>query len=243
MAVLNVNIDHVATVRQARLTDEPDPVWAAVQCELAGANGITVHLRQDRRHINDRDVRLLKETVACKLNLEMCMAEPIVKIAEQIKPDQITLVPENRAELTTEGGLDCAKHKTRLAQVVRRMHRRGILVSTFIAPENDQIAASAETGCDAIELHTGMYGNAKSQRAVHKRLRELSDAKDFAMDKKLVVHAGHGLTYRNIGPVAGIEGLCEFNIGHSIVARAVFVGIRQATAQMIALIDKHSPQS
>jgi len=243
MAVLNVNIDHVATVRQARLTDEPDPVWAAVQCELAGANGITVHLRQDRRHINDRDVRLLKETVACKLNLEMCMAEPIVKIAEQIKPDQITLVPENRAELTTEGGLDCAKHKTRLAQVVRRMHRRGILVSTFIAPENDQIAASAETGCDAIELHTGMYANAKSQRAIEKRLRELSDAKDLATDKKLVVHAGHGLTYRNIGPVAGIEGLCEFNIGHSIVARAVFVGIREAAAQMIALIDKHSPQS
>jgi len=243
MAVLNVNIDHVATVRQARLTDEPDPVWAAVQCELAGANGITVHLRQDRRHINDRDVRLLKETVACKLNLEMCMAEPIVKIAEQIKPDQITLVPENRAELTTEGGLDCAKHKTRLAQVLRRMHRRGILVSTFIAPENDQIAASAETGCDAIELHTGMYANAKSQRAIEKRLRELSDAKDLATDKKLVVHAGHGLTYRNIGPVAGIEGLCEFNIGHSIVARAVFVGIRQATAQMLALIDKHSPQS
>ena len=243
MAVLNVNIDHVATVRQARLTDEPDPVWAAVQCELAGANGITVHLRQDRRHINDRDVRLLKETVACKLNLEMCMAEPIVRIAEQIKPDQITLVPENRAELTTEGGLDCAKHKTRLAQVVRRMHRRGILVSTFIAPENDQIAASAETGCDAIELHTGMYANAKSQRAIEKRLRELSDAKDLATDKKLVVHAGHGLTYRNIGPVAGIEGLCEFNIGHSIVARAVFVGIRQATAQMLALIDKHSPQS
>jgi pyridoxine 5-phosphate synthase len=243
MAVLNVNIDHVATVRQARLTDEPDPVWAAVQCELAGANGITVHLRQDRRHINDRDVRLLKETVACKLNLEMCMAEPIVRIAEQIKPDQITLVPENRAELTTEGGLDCAKHKTRLAQVVRRMHRRGILVSTFIAPENDQIAASAETGCDAIELHTGMYANAKSQRAIEKRLRELSDAKDLATDKKLVVHAGHGLTYRNIGPVAGIEGLCEFNIGHSIVARAVFVGIREAAAQMIALIDKHSPQS
>jgi len=243
MAVLNVNIDHVATVRQARLTDEPDPVWAAVQCELAGANGITVHLRQDRRHINDRDVRLLKETVACKLNLEMCMAEPIVRIAEQIKPDQITLVPENRAELTTEGGLDCAKHKTRLAQVLRRMHRRGILVSTFIAPENDQIAASAETGCDAIELHTGMYANAKSQRAIEKRLRELSDAKDLATDEKLVVHAGHGLTYRNIGPVAGIEGLCEFNIGHSIVARAVFVGIRQATAQMLALIDKHSPQS
>ncbi len=243
MAVLNVNIDHIATVRQARLTDEPDPVWAAVQCELAGANGITIHLRQDRRHINDRDVRLLKQTVACKLNLEMCMAEPIVKIAEELKPDQITLVPEKRAELTTEGGLDCAKHKKRLAEVVKRMHKKGILVSTFIAPEKTQIAASARTGCDTVELHTGMYANAKTQRAVNKRLAELSRARDFAMENNLIVHAGHGLTYRNIGPVARIKGLCEFNIGHSIVARAVFVGIRQATAQMIELINKFSIQN
>ncbi len=238
MAVLNVNIDHVATVRQARLADEPDPVWAAVQCELAGANGITVHLRQDRRHINDRDVRLLKETVACKLNLEMSMAEPIVKIAQEIRPDQVTLVPENRAELTTEGGLDCVKYKKRLAQVVRQMHKKGVLVSTFIAPDKDQITASAQTGCDAVELHTGMYANAKGHRAIDKRLKELAAAKDFAIENNLIVHAGHGLTYRNIGPVAQIKGLCEFNIGHSIVARAVFVGIRQATAQMIELINK-----
>ncbi|MHC4519389.1 MAG: pyridoxine 5'-phosphate synthase [Planctomycetota bacterium] len=243
MAVLNVNIDHVATVRQARLADEPDPVWAATQCELAGANGITVHLRQDRRHINDRDVRLLKETVACKLNLEMCMAEPIAKIAEQIKPDQVTLVPENRAELTTEGGLDCAKHKRRLAHVVKRMHKKGILVSTFIAPEPEQIIASAETGCDAIELHTGMYANAKTQKAARRRLTELEAGKDLAVEHKLIVHAGHGLTYRNIGPVAGIPNLCEFNIGHSIVARAVLVGIRQATQQMIELIDKFKPNA
>jgi pyridoxine 5-phosphate synthase len=238
MAVLNVNIDHVATVRQARLTDEPDPVWAAAECELAGANGITVHLRQDRRHICDRDVRLLKETVACKLNLEMCMAEPIVKIAEQIKPDQVTLVPEKRAELTTEGGLDCAQHKKRLAEVVKRMHKKGILVSTFIAPQSEQITASAQTGCDAVELHTGMYANAKKDKEIEKRLVELENAKNFAMRKNLIVHAGHGLTYRNIGPVARIKGLCEFNIGHSIIARAVFVGIRQATAQMIELINK-----
>ena len=238
MAVLNVNIDHVATVRQARLTDEPDPVWAAAQCELAGANGITVHLRQDRRHICDRDVRLLKETVACKLNLEMCMAEPIVKIAEQIRPDQVTLVPEKREELTTEGGLDCARHKKRLAEVVKRMHKKRILVSTFIAPESEQILASAQTGCDAVELHTGMYANAKGKRACARRLAELVAGKDLAMENKLVVHAGHGLTYRNIDQVAGIEGLCEFNIGHSIVARAVFVGIGQATAEMIKLIDK-----
>jgi len=239
MAVLNVNIDHVATIRQARRADEPDPVWAAVQCELAGANGITVHLRQDRRHINDRDVRVLKETVASKLNLEMSMAEPIVKIAEQIVPDQVTLVPENRAELTTEGGLDCVKYRQRLAEVVKRMHRKGILVSAFITPEQEQIAASAETGCDAVELHTGGYANAKTERAVKRRLAELQAGRDFAMEQKLIVHAGHGLTYRNIAGVARITGLCEFNIGHSIISRAVLVGIYEATLEMIELIDKY----
>ena len=242
MAVLNVNIDHVATVRQARLADEPDPVWAAAQCELAGANGITVHLRQDRRHINDRDARVLKETVACKFNLEMSMADPIVKIAEAIRPDQVTLVPENRAELTTEGGLDCARHKRRLAQVVKRMHKKGILVSTFIVPEAEQIIASADTGCDAVELHTGMYANARTAAATRRRLAELTAGKDLAMEHKLIVHAGHGLTYRNIGPVAAIADLCEFNIGHSIIARAVLVGIRAATQQMIELIEKSSPK-
>ncbi len=240
MAVLNVNIDHVATIRQARLTDEPDPVWAAAQCELAGANGITVHLRQDRRHICDRDVRLLKETVACKLNLEMCMAEPIVKIAEEIRPDQVTLVPEKRAELTTEGGLDCVRQKKRLAGIVKRMHKKRILVSTFITPDKEQIIASAQTGCDAVELHTGMYANARGQRAVNKKLADLEAGKDLALENRLVVHAGHGLTYRNIAGVARIKGLCEFNIGHSIIARAVFSGIEQATAEMIKLIDKFS---
>ena len=185
MALLNVNIDHVATVRQARLADEPDPVWAAVECELAGANGVTIHLRQDRRHINDRDVRLLKETVACKLNLEMSMADEIVKIAEKIRPDQVTLVPENRAELTTEGGLDCAGQEKRLAKVVKRMHRKGILVSTFIAPEKQQIAASAQTGCDAVELHTGMYANAKTRKAIDKTLKDLEAAKDIAAEAGL----------------------------------------------------------
>lgn len=238
MAVLNVNIDHVATVRQARLTDEPDPVWAAVQCELAGANGITVHLRQDRRHICDRDVRLLKETVACKLNLEMSMAEPIVKIAEEIKPDQVTLVPERRAELTTEGGLDCVTCRRRLAGVVDRMHKRGILVSTFVTPDEAQIVASAQTGCDAVELHTGAYANARGQRVISKRLTELETGRDIGIKNRLIVHAGHGLTYRNIAGVAGIEGLSEFNIGHSIIARAVFVGIGQATAEMIRLIEQ-----
>jgi len=241
MAVLNVNIDHVATIRQARLTDEPDPVWAAVQCELAGANGITVHLRQDRRHICDRDVRILKETVACKLNLEMCMAEQIVKIAEDIKPDQVTLVPEKRAELTTEGGLDCIRYKKRLASVVKRMQKKRILVSTFITPDEEQIIASAQTGCDAVELHTGMYANAKGQMAVNKKLADLQASKELAMENKLVVHAGHGLTYRNIAGVAKIKDICELNIGHSIIARAVFAGIGQATAEMIKLINKFSP--
>jgi pyridoxine 5-phosphate synthase len=240
MAVLNVNIDHVATVRQARRTDEPDPVWAAVECELAGANGITVHLRQDRRHINDRDVRALRESVASKLNLEMSMAEPIVKIAEQVVPDQVTLVPENRQELTTEGGLDCVRYQARLRDVVRRIHSKGILVSAFITPDPEQIAASAGTGCDAIELHTGAYANAKTEKAATRRIAELEAGRDFAMGKRLIVHAGHGLTYRNIGPVARIEGLCEFNIGHSIVARAVLVGMREATRRMIELIDKYA---
>ena len=240
MAVLNVNIDHVATVRQARLTDEPDPVWAAAECELAGANGITVHLRQDRRHICDRDVRLLKETVGCKLNLEMCMAESIVKIAEKIRPDQVTLVPEKREELTTEGGLNCAGNEKRLAEVVRRMHKKGILVSAFIRPDKDQIIASTRTGCDAVELHTGKYANATTQKSIQKSLNELVSGKELAMDNKLVVHAGHGLTYRNIAAAAKIKGLSEFNIGHSIIARSVFVGIRQATAEMIELIYRYS---
>jgi pyridoxine 5-phosphate synthase len=240
MAVLNVNIDHVATIRQARRADEPDPVWAAVQCELAGANGITVHLRQDRRHINDRDVRVLKETVACKLNLEMSMGEPIVRIAEQVRPDQVTLVPENRAELTTEGGLDCAQHRRRLVEVVKRMHKRGILVSAFITPDPEQIAASAESGCDAVELHTGAYANATGDRAVKKCLAALEAGRDYAMQNQLIVHAGHGLTYRNIAAVAAIPGLSEFNIGHSIVSRAVLVGIYQATREMIELIDKYT---
>lgn len=237
MALLNVNIDHVATIRQARMTDEPDPVWAASICELAGANGITVHLRQDRRHISDRDVEVLKQTVASKFNLEMSIADPIVKIAERIRPDQVTLVPEKRAELTTEGGLDCVKNIKRLAEIVKRMHKKGILVSTFITPDEEHILASAEIGCDAVELHTGAYANAKTDKAVEKTLNAIRDARDIAITSGLIVHAGHGLTYRNIAPVAKIEGLCEFNIGHSIMSRAVLVGMKQATKEMIKLIN------
>ncbi len=240
MSVLNTNIDHVATVRQARRTDEPDPVWAAVECELAGANGITVHLRQDRRHINDRDVQILKEMVACKLNLEMSMEEEIVRIAEGLEPQQVTIVPEKRQELTTEGGLDCVKTGNRLREVVRRMHKRGILVSAFIVPEKNQVTAAARCGCDAIELHTGQYANAETEQEAYKQIKKLEAARDLGFKKRMIVHAGHGLTYRNIGPVAAIEGLDEFNIGHSIIARSMFVGIREATAEMIRLIDKYS---
>jgi len=242
MPVLNVNIDHVATVRQARRTDEPDPVWAAAQCELAGANGITVHLRQDRRHINDRDVQVLAETVACKLNLEMAMEEEIVRIAEGIEPEQVTLVPEKREELTTEGGLDCAKLGSRLKEVVRRMHKRGILVSVFIVPEKEQIIAAARYGCDAIELHTGQFANAETEKEIRRQIGRLEAARDYAFKKRLIVHAGHGLTYRNIAPVAAMKGLSELNIGHSIIARSVFVGIRKATAEMIRLIDKYGKE-
>ncbi len=237
MALLNVNIDHVATIRQARRADEPDPVWAAVKCEIAGANGITVHLRQDRRHISDRDVELLKETVACKFNLEMSLSEEIVRIAEKVRPDQVTLVPENRQEITTEGGLDCVKNFDRLVKIAARMHKKGILVSTFITPQEQQVLATAEAGCDAIELHTGAYANAKTDRTAERELNSLRDAKNTAVTAGLIVHAGHGLTYRNIRPVAAIDGLCEFNIGHSIVSRAVIVGMEQAVREMARLIE------
>ena len=238
MAKLNVNIDHVATIRQARGVDEPDPVWAATECELGGASGITMHLREDRRHVQDRDVRLVRETAGVKLNLEMAMTEAMVRYALRLKPAQVTLVPEKRRELTTEGGLNCVKLVSRLQLVTRRLKRAGIMASAFIAPETDQILACVEAGCDAIELHTGMYANARSERQIGRRLKELESARDVGMECDLVVHAGHGLNYRNIEPVAAIEGLVDFNIGHSIVARSVFTGIRLATAEMLRLIEK-----
>ncbi|AQQ71465.1 Pyridoxine 5'-phosphate synthase [Limihaloglobus sulfuriphilus] len=238
MAVLNVNIDHVATVRQARKADEPDPVWAAVQCELAGANGITAHLRQDRRHINDRDVELLNRTVASKFNLEMSVADEIVRIAEKIVPQQVTLVPEKREELTTEGGLDCIKGQKRLAEAIKKLKKKKIIISAFIVPDPDQIQAAADLGCQAIELHTGMYANAVTARDIKKQLDCLVKGRDTAEALGLTIHAGHGLTYRNIIPVARIARLCEFNIGHSIVARSTLVGIHAATRQMIELLEK-----
>jgi pyridoxine 5-phosphate synthase len=233
---LGVNIDHVATVRQARRADEPDPVWAAVEAELGGADGITFHLREDRRHITDRDAELLKATVATKLNMEMSINAGIVRIAQRLKPDQCTLVPERREELTTEGGLDVKRLRRRVAPVVKKLRASGITVSAFIEPIAEQIRAAAACGFDAVELWTGAYANARSEQARSRALDALASGIDCGLDGGLIVHGGHGLTYRNIGPVAALGGFDEFNIGHSIVARSVFVGLREAVREMKRLI-------
>ena len=242
MIQLGVNIDHVATVRQARRADEPDPVWAAVEAELGGADGITFHLREDRRHIGDRDARALKETVACKLNMEMAAAPPVVRIACSLKPDQATLVPERREELTTEGGLDVIKHRRRLGPVVKRLKSAGIFVCAFIEPIPAQIQAAAELGCNGVELWTGGYSHASAPRARDAALQRLREGLRVGLDQGLVVNGGHGLTYRNVGPVAALPGFSEFNIGHSIVGRAILVGMRQAVEQMKQLLIRHGPQ-
>ena len=235
MTKLGVNIDHVATVRQARLTIEPDPVWAAVLAELGGADIITVHLREDRRHIQDRDLRLLKQTVAVKINLEMAADDEIIEIARELAPEQATLVPEKREELTTEGGLDVVGHRERVAGAVTALHEKGIMVSLFIDAETPQIEAAREVGADMVELHTGRYAEAAAVEA-DERLAELSEGCQLAGKLGLVVNAGHGLTYRNVRPVAEIDGFEEFHIGHSIVARAIFVGMEAAVREMKRLI-------
>ncbi len=241
MARLAVNIDHVATVRQARGTDEPDPVWAAVEAELGGADGITFHLREDRRHILDRDARLLRETVSVKLNMEMAIAADIVAIAVELRPHQCSLVPEGREELTTEGGLDVLRHRARITDAVARLRAAGIVVSAFIEPVADQIKASADAGFAAVELWTGGYAHAKTPAERDEALSALGTAIEVGHGCGLEVHGGHGLTYRNIAPVAAIPGFGEFNIGHSIVSRAVLVGMRKAVREMKRLLALHSP--
>jgi pyridoxine 5-phosphate synthase len=236
MAGLGVNIDHVATLRQARRTVEPDPIWAAAEAELGGADCITFHLRTDRRHINDRDARLLRQTVRCKLNMEMSLEEEIVAIALELKPDQATLVPENRQEITTEGGLDVLARSARVAEVTRALRSAGILVSAFVDPLAKQVQAARDVGCDAIEIHTGTYANALPS-AAPSALEAIHNALELALAAGLIVHGGHGLTYHNVGPIAAMPGFTEFNIGHSIVSRAVFVGMRQAVAEMKHLLD------
>jgi len=236
MPHLGVNIDHVATLRQARGGSEPDPVWAAVEAELGGAVGITVHLREDRRHIQDRDLDLLRRTVQVKLNLEMAVTDPMVSLAREVHPDQATLVPEGREELTTEGGLAVATQKTVVTDAVHRLQEAGIVVSHFIDPRPEEIEAAARTGAEAVEFHTGEYANAEGAATRNAELARLAEGAERALGLGLVVHAGHGLTYTNVAPVASIAGMEELNIGHSIVSRAVFVGLREAVREMARLV-------
>jgi pyridoxine 5-phosphate synthase len=235
MATLGVNIDHIATIRQARGGKEPDPVHAALIAELAGAHGITAHLREDKRHIQDRDIYLLKQTVATRLNLEMAATADIIRIALDVLPAMVTLVPENREELTTEGGLSVAAKEKELTKVVETFHDNTIRVSLFIDPEMQELKAAKRTGAEFVELHTGYYANAQGQA----RFDELEKIRDVAMAAHkmgLRINAGHGLNYRNVGPVAGIQNMEELNIGHSIVSRAALVGLDRAVREMIELI-------
>ena len=236
MASLGVNIDHVATVRQARKTYEPDPVWAAVEAELGGADQITVHLREDRRHIQDRDVELLVRTVQTRVNLEMAVSDKILKLALKLRPACVCLVPEKREELTTEGGLDVCGNFERVKAVAKKLRGAGIAVSLFIDPINKQIEAAARSGAPFIELHTGAYAGARGEAQVARRLEALRSATELALKLGLRVNAGHGLNYRNVQAVAAIVGIEELNIGHAIVARAMFTGLREAVREMKILI-------
>ena len=234
MALLCVNVDHIATLRQARLAQEPDPAQAAMFAELAGASGITVHLREDRRHIQDRDVEVLRRLVKTKLNLEMAATEEMARIALALEPDMATLVPERRQELTTEGGLDVHGHREAVEQVVRALRDGGIPVSLFIIPDQNQVAASARVGADMIELHTGAYAEAREPRAQQAELARLIKTATLARELGLRVNAGHGLNYLNVGAVAAIPEVEELNIGHSIIARAALVGMERAVREMVA---------
>jgi pyridoxine 5-phosphate synthase len=232
LSTLGVNIDHVATIRQARRAVEPDPVAAAVLAELAGAQGITVHLREDRRHIQDRDVRILRQTVRTRLNLEMAATDEMVAIALEIKPDYVTLVPENRQEITTEGGLDVAGQADRLTQIVTTLQSANIPVSLFVDAATAQLQASAATGAQLIELHTGQYAEAATAAHQAKELQVLREGCELALKLGLRVNAGHGLTYWNVYPVACLPGMEELNIGHTIISRSVLVGMERAVREM-----------
>ncbi|NIT35403.1 MAG: pyridoxine 5'-phosphate synthase [candidate division Zixibacteria bacterium] len=233
---LGVNIDHVATLRQARGTFEPDPVAAAYAAERGGAAHITIHLREDRRHIQERDLEILSRTVATGLDLEMAATEEMVALARKYKPTFVTLVPEKREELTTEGGLDVAGNRKRLAEVTASLNEGGVPVSMFVEPVEEQIAAAREAGAGTIEIHTGSYANARGPDEQFKRRAEIAAAVRLAASLELSVSVGHGLNYYNVKPIAAISGIEELNIGHSIVARAIFVGLEEATRQMLALM-------
>jgi|UniRef100_A0A7C5EMK8 pyridoxine 5-phosphate synthase len=236
MAKLEVNVDHVATLRQARRIDEPDPVQAAVLAELAGCDGIIVHLREDRRHIQDRDLRLLRQTVKTRLNLEMAATEEMLHIAAEVKPDLVTLVPERREELTTEGGLNVAGQKEKLRAYIHKLKDAGLEVSLFVDPDPLQISAAKEVGAAWVELHTGIYAEARTEAESLKHFDELLDAARVARSMGLRVKCGHGLNYRNIKLFRGHPEFEEFSIGHSIISRAVLVGMEQAVREMLKLI-------
>jgi len=238
MTQLAINVDHVATLRQARGINEPDPVLAAGICELAGASGIVVHLREDRRHIQDCDVRILRETVKTKLNLEMGATPEIIGIALDLKPDMITLVPEKRQELTTEGGLNVSGQKKKLAEVIAQMSKAGIPVSLFIDPEPKQISAAAAIGATFVEIHTGRYCDATHEAAREEEFDLVAAAVDFAFGLGLKVNAGHGLNYQNVSRVAALDAVEELSIGHAVMARAIMVGLDQAVREMLALVQR-----
>ena len=237
MPRLSVNIDHIATIRQARRGSEPDPVAAAVLAELAGADGIIAHLREDRRHIQDRDLRLLRETVQTKLNLEMAATEEMQRIALEVKPEITTLVPEKREELTTEGGLEVASRTDFMKSYISRLQKGGIAVSLFIDPDDNQIAAARKSGADWVEIHTGAYANAKTEKDRGREFEKITEAAKLAGSLGLRVGAGHGLNYVNVRKIARIPEVEELNIGHSIISRAALVGMERAVREMKALIE------
>ena len=237
MILLGVNIDHVATIREARKTYEPDPVTAAILAELGGADGITIHLREDRRHIQDRDLRLLRETVHRKLNLEMAVTPEMVGIALEVRPDQVTFVPERREEVTTEGGLDVIKESEKIERAVKQFRNAEIPVSIFVDPDIKQIHAIRAVGAQGFEIHTGSYANARGEKEIKKAFRQIYESAIYGDNVGLRVFAGHGLNYRNIMPLKEIKQIEEVNIGHSIMSRAIFVGLERAVREMKALLD------
>jgi len=236
--ILHINVDHIATLRQARQTTEPDPVYAALIAEQAGAQGITVHLREDRRHIQDRDVAILRQVVQTKLNLEMAATDAMVQIAVQTKPEICTLVPEKREEVTTEGGLNLIGQEGSLGQKIETLKKAGIRVSLFIDPEQDQINTAYQLGADDIELHTGEYANGSNDQERSHQIQRLAEGAELANHLGLQVNAGHGLTYFNVIPVAQLPHIQELNIGHSIIARSAYVGLKVAVEEMALLIQR-----
>ncbi|MFH1958661.1 MAG: pyridoxine 5'-phosphate synthase [bacterium] len=232
---LGVNVDHSAALRQSRFTDYPDPVKAALLCEKAGADGITVHLREDRRHIQEKDCLLLKKKIKTKLNLEMALSPGIIAFAKKLRPHDVCIVPEKRAELTTEGGLNVEKHGRILFRVIPELQKKGITVSLFIEPDEKLIALSKKAGADCVELHTGRYAELTGKER-QRQLQRIKIASKYARSQGLILNAGHGLNYENTGAIAKIKGMNELNIGHSIIARAIFTGIEKAVREMKALI-------